>query len=291
MNSRLILLVILAAASIVGPTAPPALSADEPVKLKSQTVEVKCAPQRNWTTKVSDLKMELLQLPAGKIVLKDKAGKEHEHAIKSIWMSRTEVTWDQFDIFWMAADVENPWKVERTDKFDGKSRPSKPYMPPDAGWGHEGDPAMGLHINSANQYVAWLSQKTGKKFRLPTEAEWEYACRAGGPPVTLDPKAPEKAAWFEANSDDQTHPVAKFPPNAWGFYDMLGNVAEHVTVDPPNKKGVVAGGSYKDKAENLRSDMREPYAPLWQKRDPQEPKATSWLSDGNHVGLRVVMEE
>jgi formylglycine-generating enzyme required for sulfatase activity len=98
-------------------------------------------------------------------------------------------------------------------------------------------------------------------------------------------------AWFDANSDDQTHAVAKFPPNAWGFFDMLGNVGEYVVIDPADKNGVIAGGSYKDEAADVHSGAREPYQRSWQARDPQDPLGRGWLSDGHHVGLRLVMEE
>jgi formylglycine-generating enzyme required for sulfatase activity len=266
----------------LGPS-PAALSAQPPAKLKSKTIKLHQAGR--FTTAVS---FEMVQLPPGKITLKDDKGKETEYQIKPIWIAKTETTWEPYDVFWMRLDAESPWDR----KVDAQSRPSKPYFPPDRGWGHEGSPAMALTRQSAELYCQWLSKNTGKKFRIPTDAEWEYACRAGGPPVKLDAKELDKLAWFSGNSKDQTHPVAKKAPNAWGLYDMLGNVAEHVTTNTGKyPKGIVAGGSYQDEAADVGSAAREAYKRSWQRSDPQEPLGRSWLSDGLHVGLRVVMEE
>jgi formylglycine-generating enzyme required for sulfatase activity len=154
-----------------------------------------------------------------------------------------------------------------------------------------GYPADCIHFQAALKYCAWLSIVTGKKFRLPTEAEWEYACRAGGPPLKPDRKALEKLAWFADNSGDKPHPVGKKQPNAWGLYDMLGNVGEYVIRDPKDDKGLIAGGSHEDEAEDVHSGAREPYSAAWQKNDPQLPKSRDWLMGVHRIGFRVVMEE
>jgi formylglycine-generating enzyme required for sulfatase activity len=289
--------ILTTAFGLTGLLTAPALAAEEPPKLKSQKVTLPVKLNRLPHQGSVDQTIELLQLPAGKIVLKDADGKEREHEIKPIWLAKTETTWNQYDIFWMALDVADPWAARlkggkgMPEKIDGRSRPSMPYAPPDNDWGRDGFPAMNVHFQSARQYVAWLSVTTGKKFRLPTEAEWEYACRAGGPPVKPDAKALNEVAWYEDNVKQQTQKVAQKKPNAWGFYDMLGNVAEYVIRDPNDVQGLVAGGSYKDEAENVHSGAREPFHKRWQARDPQEPKGRGWLSDGQHVGVRVVMEE
>src|SRR4051812_18531673 len=84
----------------------------------------------------------LLQLPAGKITIKDKDGKSTEVEIKPVWIGQTEVTWDEYDVFWEATDLpEDQRPGVKSDKFVIRSRPSVPYSPPHRGWGHDGSPA------------------------------------------------------------------------------------------------------------------------------------------------------
>ncbi len=234
----------------------------------------------------STVEFTLVKLPPGKITLKDSDGKEKEYQIKSIWMGQTEVTWDTYDIFWQRNDLTD---AQKRSGFDAANRPSKPYIPPDRDWGREGFPAGSLFCSAAKKYCEWLSKRTGHKYRLPTEAEWEYACRAGGAEVKPTKADLRAQAWYEGNSEDQTHPVAKKKPNAWGFYDMLGNVAEWVTT--MDGKEAAAGGSYHDAGEDISSSTREVFTPKLQKNDSQIPKGSSWLSDGAHLGFRVVRED
>lgn len=232
------------------------------------------------------VKFTLLQLPAGKISIKDKDGKDTEAAIKPIWIGKTEVTWDEFDNFWACLDLP---MAERKAAVENKSRPSKPYKPPDRDWGHDGSPAGSMFCREAKRYCEWLSKKTGKKYRLPTEAEWEYACRCGGTPLKPEKAELKKMAWYADNAEDQTHPVAQKDPNAWGFYDMLGNVAEWVVRLDGTE--AVAGGSFQDEIQDVNSSAREAYSKGWQRHDPQDPQGKSWLSDGGHVGFRIVRED
>jgi formylglycine-generating enzyme len=229
---------------------------------------------------------QLVKLPAGKVTIKDADGKDKEVEIKPIWIGQYEVTWDQYDVFWQRLDLT---PAERKAGVDAENRPSKPYIPPDRNWGHDGSPAGSMFCKEAKRYCAWLSKKTGHKYRLPTEAEWEYACRAGGQP--LKPGKPElkQVAWYADNSDAQTHPVGKKSPNRWGLYDMLGNVAEWVTT--LDDKEAAAGGGYADEGEDVHSARRETFGDHLQRNDSQDPKGKSWLADGAHLGFRVVRED
>jgi formylglycine-generating enzyme required for sulfatase activity len=239
------------------------------------------------------VEFKLVQLPPGKVTIKDKDGKDKEVEIKPVWIGQTEVTWDEYDVYWLALDVPESERkafiAKEGGEHGGKSRPSRPYEPPDRGWGHEHSPAGSMFAKEAKKYCQWLSQKTGHKYRLPTEAEWEYACRAGAPAAVLDKDHLKEVAWFDENGDDQTHPVAQKKPNAWGLYDMLGNVAEWVIRD--DGSDAVAGGSFQDEAADVQAGARAAYIPAWQRKDPQDPKGMSWLSNGGHVGFRIVRED
>ena len=129
---------------------------------------------------------------------------------------------------------------------------------------------------SAVAYCKWLSEREGKTFRLPTEAEWEYACRAGSYAKYCfgdDEAKLGEYAWYKENSEKVTHNVGTKKPNAWGLYDMHGNIWEWCSdryaenyADVPNdgsaymvrsEKGMVLrGGAWSGKPENLRSASR-----------------------------------
>jgi formylglycine-generating enzyme required for sulfatase activity len=158
------------------------------------------------------------------------------------------------------------------------------YRPGDEGWGRDASPAMNISWEDAKAYAAWLSAKTGKTYRLLSEAEWEYAARAGTIAAYpyADGLSPTKAN-YDASTDgsgpsdanrQRTVPVGSFLPNAFGLYDMQGNVSEWVedcwnddyTAAAPTdgsawvtgdcKGHVVRGGSWEDSATELRSAAR-----------------------------------
>lgn len=227
----------------------------------------------------TSVKFEMIPLPAGTMTINKTAVE-----IKPVWIGKTEVTWDEYDIYAFKLDEKENQKI---GELDAIARPTKPYGAPDRGFGHKGYPALSMTFHAAQEYCRWLSAKTGKKYRLPTEAEWEYACRAGET-EKISPASLDKHAWFWDNAEDKTHPVATKQPNPWGLYDMLGNAAEWVVGH--DGKPVVAGGSYKYKAAQLHSGARAKQMPMWNMTDPQMPKSKWWLSDATFVGFRVLCE-
>jgi hypothetical protein len=193
-------------------------------------------------------------------------------------LARTELPWEAYDPWFLALDVPADERVT----LDAESRPSKPYGAVDRGFGHDGYPAIGMTARAAELYAEWLSERTGGRFRLPTEAEWERAARA------VDTSDLEAVAWVFENSNDQTRPVATRKPSPHGFHDLLGNAGEWCTT--PEGGHVLRGGSYYDFAEEVSPATRVAYDVSWQRRDPQIPKSAWWLSDGPFVGLRLVCE-
>lgn len=195
------------------------------------------------------------------------------------WMSETEVTWDLFDVFVYGLDQN----ASAPPGADAVSRPSKPYLLPGADFGHAGHPALAMSFHAAETFARWLSAKTGKRYRLPTEAEWRHACRLG------ETRAPLTArAWYADNSGARTQRVATRAPDALGLYDVLGNVAEWVRGDDGSP--AVMGGAFNDVARNVHcAALRRP-SDAWNMSDPQLPKSRWWLADAPFVGLRLVRE-
>jgi formylglycine-generating enzyme required for sulfatase activity len=231
---------------------------------------------------------EMRPLPKGVLKRPDvkDASKTVEVQVGGIWMSTLEVTWDLYDIFVYRLDEPDPSVPLAADAV---ARPSKPYLPPDRGFGHAGFPAISMTYHAANEFCKWLSEKTGRKYRLATEDEWEWAARAGGEATgTPTGDALKAAAWFAETSPDQTRAAGSKAPNAWGFHDLLGNAQEWVT--GRDRRGVTKGGSFRDAAEKMTAGHREPYQSAWQASDPQMPKSRWWLADGATVGFRVVCE-
>jgi formylglycine-generating enzyme required for sulfatase activity len=232
-------------------------------------------------------------IPAGSIEIEDASapGTKKTVAIASQWIASTEITWDMYDAFVFASDKSESEK----DPPDAWTRPSKPYILMDRGYGHAGYPAISIGVEGAKEFCRWLSAKTGKTYRLPTEAEWEYACRAGTRTAYSfgdDPTMLGDFAWFGGNSEVEmnrkSHPIGEKKPNAWGLFDMHGNAAEWTI--GADGKGVLRGGSFRDPAPKLTSSARRPDERAFNASDPQVPKSKWWLADGGFIGFRVVCE-
>jgi formylglycine-generating enzyme required for sulfatase activity len=172
-----------------------------------------------------------------------------------------------------------------------------------------GFPANSMSQYGALMYCRWLYGKTGIFYRLPTEAEWEYACRAGS--ATAFPFGDDAAklgeyAWTQENSEETYHKVGEKKPNAWGLYDMMGNVGEW-TLDQYDEKGyekaaaanpwnqptvktprTIKGGTYLEPATAARSAARLKSDENWNNRDPQIPRSKWWNADAPFIGFRIV---
>lgn len=206
--------------------------------------------------------------------------------IKPFYIGATELTWPAFDPFVYRLDDPSAPPPGQAGA-DATTRPSKPYLPPDRGFGHDGYAAISMSAHSAQMYCKWLSEKSGRTYRLPTEAEWEHA--AGGTHNALPADASlSDHAWYNDNADGKPHPVGTKHANAHGLHDMLGNVQEWC-IDADGKP-VTKGGSYRDAAAKLTPSHRAPPSSAWNASDPQMPKSKWWLSDGPFVGFRVVCE-
>ncbi len=201
----------------------------------------------------------------------------------ALWIGATEVTWDAYDVF--AYRLDQPAGEAGSDAI---SRPSRPYGAPDYGWGHQGYPAISVAAPAAEAYAAWLSSVTGKRYRLPTDAEWSRAAAAGFGYAPVASARLDSVAWYAGNAGGRSHPVGSRAPDALGIYDLLGNAAEWVT--GPDGRHLTRGGSWRDPPAEAHPGARAGYSTGWQERDPQYPKSRWWLSDAPFVGFRIVRE-
>ena len=218
---------------------------------------------------------EMVPVPEGTVTVDGKAVK-----VPAFHIGRTEVTWDLYDVFALGLDSKSGG-----GGADAFARPSQPYSAPDYGWGHAGYPAISIAKPAAQAFAAWLSAKTGKKYRLPTEAEWMRAAELS----KFDAKQVDALAWHAGNANAQVHAVAAKKPDALGLFDLFGNAAEWVAT-AANEEPVTRGGSFRDDAGAIGPKARAIADSSWNARDPQLPKSRWWLSDGPFVGFRLVRE-
>ncbi len=281
-------------------------------------------PGRAYTESIpgTDVTFEMAYVPGGVFVLgspDDEAGRDADEGpqrvvrLEPFWMGAREVTYDEFAIFrHRDRDSDTTASPGAAFSADAVARPSPPYEDPAHGMGGPAHPAVSVTQWGALHYARWLSDKTGHFYRLPTEAEWEYACRAGTTTAYAfgdDPAGLDDYAWYFGNSDEVFHPVGQKAPNAWGLYDLHGNVAEWTldeydaafyaslpadTARAPWARPTrlhprtVRGGAYDDDPEALRCAARLRSSAAWQRRDPQIPKSFWWNTDAPFVGFRLV---
>jgi formylglycine-generating enzyme required for sulfatase activity len=232
----------------------------------------------------SVVKIKMVPIPGGTTKLGGTAT-----TVKPFYIATTETTWEAFDLFLTSGAPSKPYD-QTVFKADAIARPSRSYHLPDHGWGHRGYPAISIAFDSADMFCRWLSSVTGKKYRLPTEAEWDMACRGGSAePWKLDAAGIEKASWNASNClDETTMPVGTKAANGFGLFDMLGNVGEWAR--DSEGKPILCGPTFLDPVTKVNPNTRQRWAPSWQESDPQIPKSRWWLSDGPFVGFRVVCE-
>ncbi|MBI2805070.1 MAG: formylglycine-generating enzyme family protein [Planctomycetes bacterium] len=257
----------------------------------------------------------LMGSPASEKGRKDDEGPLHPVAIRPLWVGKCEVTWGEYDLFWQKKPDEKKPTRPLDIKADAITRPSKANHH-DIDWGYgrtKKQPVLAIHHHAAMEYCRWLSAKTGKLYRLPTEAEWEWACRAGTTTAYSfgdDPKKLGDYGWFEDNAKEMPHPVGLKKPNAWGLHDMHGNLAEwcldahdakfYASLPlnkptlmpvklPTNRRfgHIARGGSWLYKAERCRSAIRQYSVVDWQAVDPQLPQSI-WWNNADWVGFRIV---
>jgi formylglycine-generating enzyme required for sulfatase activity len=274
----------------------------------------------------TSFKIEMVPILSGQFMMGSPANQqgckpdelpEHKIKVDAFWMSNCEITWNQYETWGEHTDklrrellMED--ETPRDPIADAVTRPTPPYTDMSFGMGKGKHPAICMTQHAARGFCKWLTAKTGRYYRLPSEAEWEYACRAGTESEYSfgnDVSQLDEYAWFADNSDEAYHKVRLKKPNPWGLYDMHGNAAEWVLDqyvpdfyaksigDKANNPlaiplklypRVVRGGGWDHPPEQLRSAARLASDEDWKQQDPQIPVSIWYHTDALSVGLRVV---
>ena len=305
----------------------------------------------------TEVSFEMVPIPGGTFMMGSPAGEQGRNKdegpqfkvkVVPFWMSKYENTWAEYKQFMvlyesfkgfdsLRSSLADPKKraatlkliapletlknrvTEKDDPLDAVTTPTKLYDPSftfELGE-RPRQPAVTMTQYAAKQYTKWLSGMSGQFYRLPSEAEWEYAARAGAKTAYHfgdDAKKLGEYEWYADNGDDTTHDVGKKKPNAWGLYDMHGNVAEWTldqyvedaharfkgktvtaikSVAWPTKESprVIKGGSWQDDAELCRAAARlAGEGEDWKAEDPNLPLSPWWYTDDptRGIGFRLI---
>jgi len=218
---------------------------DESVKeakiteVATKTDEIKTQEAYVETIPGAEKTFEMIAIPAGTFLMgspeeesnrKSDEGPQKEIFLDAFYMAKYETTWDLFELFFkqnteLFAKLDN----DKVVKISAITRPSPPYEDPSYGMGKDGYPAVSMSTYSTLVFCKWLSSVTGKFYRLPTEAEWEYAAKAGSTSAYSfgdDMTNIDEHAVYYKNSNNVYAKVGTKKPNPWGLYDMHGNAAE-----------------------------------------------------------------
>ena len=276
----------------------------------------------------TDIEFEMIPIPAGKFKLgspadeadrRDDEGPQVEISVEPFWMGKCEVTWAEYKAFMNTYDIFKSFDnkkmrvVNQSNVADTITAPTPLYDSTFTYLLGEEDrqPAVTASHYAAKQYTKWLSLMSGNIYRLPTEVEWEYACRAGTttPYSFGDASNIDDYAWHYENSDEGYQEVGTKKPNPWGLHDMHGNVAE-ICLDQYEEDAyskfkskdaedcivwttkmfpnVIRGGSWESDPPDLRSAARM-QTEDWREEDPNLPRSPWWFTDepALAVGFRL----
>ncbi len=327
---------LLPASHVLGdsPQSKVGIVKDEPSEGPSVKVDNGYMVPYSVTIPGTDVSFEMIPVPGGTFKMgspedeedrADDEGPQIDVVVDPMWVAKTEVTWAQYkefmDLYAIFKEFEAQGKrtINDDNKVDAITAPTELYDPSFTyEYGEEpNQPAVTMTQYSAQQFTKWLSRITGQQFRLPTEAEWEYAARAGTTTAYSWGDSPgdiDDYAWYFDNADEGAPPVGSKKPNALGLHDMHGSVAEW-TVNQYNEEGytdfdkgkpinatdavtwpensypcVVRGGSWEMDAEQLRSAARlASHDEDWKEEDPNFPKSPWWFTSdpARGVGFRL----
>ena len=313
-------LVVLLVVGIVAFYAPDAPGKGKAAKAYTETVTTKNGEK---------LSFDMVLVPGGTFAMgsspdepdhADDESPQHDVQLDPFYLCTTETTLEFFMAYYQETvtakkEFEGLQETKADSEAEGSgvdavSGPTPVYGDLSMGYSPR-HPAIGMTWHNATNFCKWLSKKTGRKYRLPTEAEWEYACRAGTKNLfgsTNAAKQVKDYAWYEVTADSETSEVGKKKPNALGLYDTLGNVREWVSdfysptaykeaakkspaVNPKGPKTgqvhVARSGNYSSSVKDLRCAARAFEKKWWRMGDPQIPKSRWWLPEMDIIGFRV----
>lgn len=278
----------------------------------------------------SDVVFEMIPVPGGTYKMGspedeegrlDDEGPQIQVSVDPMWVGKTEVTWAEYKeymslyLIFKEFEANGERMVDESNRADAITAPTELYDPTFTyEYGQKPkQPAVTMTQYAAQQYCKWLSIITSQQFRLPTEAEWEWAARAGTTTAFSwgdDAAKTDDYAWYFDNAEEGAPPVASKKPNGFGLYDMHGSVAEWTVnqyeegygqyakskgplkaVDvvkwPESSSAcVVRGGSWEMDPEQLRSAARlSSDDEEWKSEDPNYPKSPWWFTSDPSRGI------